>query len=163
MKVKEIMTAKSIQYCSPETKLHNAARIMKDSNCGALPVIDKDKSVIGMITDRDIALTLARKQEMPVANLEVQKAMTSKVQTIALNEDVTSALKRMRTYKVGRLPVVDTKGKLKGIVSLHNLIARSGNGEGGVELGRLSSPKENLFKTMHAITNRYSNGGGRKK
>jgi acetoin utilization protein AcuB len=163
MKVKEIMTARPLKYCSPETKLHNAAKTMKIANCGALPVINKDKIVVGFITDRDIALTLARKQEKSVAQMEVSKAMSLKVHTVKAEDDVSTALRQMRTYQVGRVPVVDGKGKLKGIVSMHNLISQSGSVKSKVDVGTLASPRENLLRTMHAITNRYSNGGKKTK
>jgi CBS-domain-containing membrane protein len=68
---------------------------------------------------------------------------------------VSAALRQMRTNQIGRLPVVDEKGTLKGIVSLHNLINNK-VGEGKRELGDVSSPGENLFKTMQAVTNRYN-------
>lgn len=153
MKVKEIMTADSLKSCTPETKLSNAARIMKTANCGALPVIDKQKNVVGIITDRDICLSLVKKQtKVP---LTVGKIMAKKIQTIKDEDDVTEAYREMRLNQIGRLPVVDEKGKLKGIVSLHNLI-NNAISDGKVELGDLSSSDENLLKTIRAITNRYN-------
>ncbi len=162
MKVKEIMTARSLKYCSPETKLHNAAKTMKAGNCGALPVLNKDRKVVGFITDRDIALSLARKQEKSAPQLEVRNAMTSRVHTVKAEDDVSEVLRQMRNFKVGRIPVVDGKGKLKGIVSMHHLLSQTGNGKSKVEIGTLSSPKENLLKTMHALTNRYANGSAKR-
>jgi CBS-domain-containing membrane protein len=159
MKVKEIMTARSLKFCSPETKLHNAAKTMKAGNCGALPVLNKEKKVIGLITDRDIALSLAQKQAKSAAQVNVAEIMAKKVHTVNSNDEITTALRQMRTNRIGRLPVVDKKGTLKGIVSLHNLISQAnGKISSKVELGTFSSSGENLLKTMQAITSRYSNG-----
>jgi CBS domain-containing protein len=78
MKVKDIMTANTLMFCSPETELQNAAKKMKDGNCGALPVVDKDKKVLGIITDRDICLTLADKQAKSPAQMTVGQIMPKK-------------------------------------------------------------------------------------
>lgn len=156
MKVKEIMTARSLRFCSPETKLHNAAKTMKAGNCGALPVIDKQKKVIGLVTDRDIALSLAKKQTNP-SKANVGDIISKRVYTVNQNDNLSDALAQMRTNQIGRLPVIDDARKLKGIVSMHNLINQAAR-NGKMELGRISSGGENLAKTIQAITNRYSNG-----
>ncbi|TAL59698.1 MAG: CBS domain-containing protein [Bacteroidetes bacterium] len=156
MKVKEVMSARSLKYCSPETKLHNAAKTMKAGNCGALPVIDKQKKVIGLVTDRDIALSLSKKQANP-SRANVGDIISKRVYTVNQNDNLSDALAQMRTNQIGRLPVVDDERKLKGIVSMHNLINQA-TGNGKLELGRLSSTGENLVRTIQAITNRYSNG-----
>lgn len=161
MKVKEVMTARSLKYCSSETKLHNAAKTMKSANCGALPVIDKEKKVVGLVTDRDICLSLATKQARSISDVSVGKVMTSKVHTVKAEDEISSALHQMRINKIGRIPVVDENGKLKGIISMHNLLSRA-TADGKIEMGTLFSPGENLMKTMQAITDRYSNGKHKK-
>jgi CBS domain-containing protein len=158
MKVKEAMTVRSLKYCSPETKLHNAAKTMKAGNCGALPVVDKDKKVVGMITDRDITLALASKRAQPLSSVKVGQIMTPMVHTVNGEEELSSALRQMRTNQVGRVPVVDRKGKLRGIVSLNNLLNQATNNR-KVDMGILAAPGENLLKTIRAITDRYSNSG----
>jgi CBS domain-containing protein len=154
MKVKEIMTEGSLQYCSPETKLHNAAKSMKTANCGALPVVDKNKKVVGMITDRDICLSLANKQEKPLSRQNVGDIISSKVYSVKTDDDLNTALKQMRTNKIGRLPVVDKAGKLKGILSLHDLLSRFLNGDR--ELKKVSEAGENISKTLKALADNYS-------
>ena len=154
MKVKEIMTASSLQFCSPETKLHNAARAMKKANCGVLPVVDKNKKVVGMVTDRDICLSLANKQKKPLSKQNVGDIISSKVFSVKAEDDLKTALKQMRTHKIGRLPVVDKSGKLKGILSVHNLLSNSLNGEAG--LGSVSETDENIARTVKALADSYS-------
>ncbi len=56
MKVKELMT-KNVGFCHPEDKLPNAVEIMRQKNCGVVPVVDEHEKVVGMITDRDICLS----------------------------------------------------------------------------------------------------------
>lgn len=160
MKVKEVMTARALRFCSPETKLSNAAKAMKAGNCGALPIVDKQKRVIGLVTDRDIALSLSKKKVSP-AKTKVSDIISKRVYTVNQNDNLADALAQMRTNQVGRLPVVDNARKLKGMVSMHNLINQA-TSNGRIELGRIASGKENLVKTIQAITSRYSNGKVRK-
>jgi len=153
MKVKEVMTAEhSLESCSPETKLHAAAKTMKTANCGSLPIIDKEKKVVGMVTDRDICLSLAEHQTP--AKTRIEEIMSTQVHTVGVDEDLSVALRQMRVHQIGRLPVVEGKGKLKGIVSLHQLIDKAV--KEGRGLGKISDSGENLLKTLLAISNRYN-------
>ncbi len=155
MKINEVMTSGSLQCCNTETTLADAAKMMKTGNCGALPVIDKDQKVVGIITDRDICLSLAKKNSQSPEKVAVGKIMPTEIYTVKETDDVTTAYQQMRTNKIGRLPVIDEQGKLKGIVSLHNLINKAIT-KGKEDLGNLSSSEENLLRTIHAIANRYN-------
>ncbi len=156
MKVKDVMTARSLKYCGLETKIKDVAKIMKDANCGALPIVDKNHKVLGIITDRDICLLLAKKQLAPLEHITIGHLKKSKVYTVTENDDISTVFRLMRTHQIGRLPVVDDKGVLKGIVSLHNIINKSIN-NGLKELSDISYSGENLLKTIHAVTDRYNN------
>lgn len=155
MKVKDVMTTTALKSCSPDAKLHEAAKTMRTANVGALPVTDHHKKVVGIITDRDICLALSQDHRKPHAEIPVSEIMEKKVHTVKENDDMSVALKQMRTNQVGRLPVVDQEGKLKGILSLHHLFSRSLDGQ--EEIGNVSAPGENVLKTVKAITGRYAN------
>lgn len=160
MKVKEVMTAEhSLECCGPETKLQTAAKTMKAANCGSLPVVDKTNKVLGIITDRDICLSLA--DHPAPEKTKIESIMSSKVYTVGIDEDLSVALRQMRVHQIGRVPVVDEKRKLKGIISLHNLIEKKvREGEG---LGTISDSGENILKTLLAIGNRYNGSIKEKK
>jgi CBS domain-containing protein len=155
MKVKELMTAETVKSCNIETKLHEAAKIMKEANCGVLPVVDREKRVVGMVTDRDICLALAEHHGAAAPQSEVHAIMTHHVHTVKEDEDVSSVLREMRMHQIGRIPVVDDAAKLKGIVSIHKLLAQAGT-DGKIEMGTVTSTGESLMRTIHAITDRYS-------
>ena len=155
MKVKDVMTRHPLQYCNTNTKLYNVARSMKLNKCKALPVVDSDKKVLGMITDRDICLSLAKKTIKPLSKYTVGQIMSANVFTVKNNDPVSVALRQMRKNQVSRLPVVNGQGKLKGIVSLHNLINISVS-DGNEGLENFSSKGENLFRTIHAVTNKFN-------
>jgi CBS domain-containing protein len=155
MKIKNIMTTDSVQHCTLETKLVNVAKIMKDANCGVIPVIDKDEKVIGIITDRDICLSLPSRKGKNLADLSIKEILPfGEVHTVKQSAKISDALFEMRKHKVGRLPVTDTAGKLKGIVSINDLLSYSLDRK--KNLGSLSAKKENCTKTFKAIFERNS-------
>lgn len=155
MKVKEIMTSGSLKHCGPDTQLQEAAKRMKTGNCGALPVVDKDHKVVGIITDRDIALSLAGSHSKPIADYMVKDVMSPRVYTVEEADDVDVVLEKMRTNQVGRLPVVNKQQQLQGIVSIHNLLNKAGKVE-QLTLGDTAHKGEHISKTIKALSGRYS-------
>lgn len=153
MKVKDVMAKGPVKTSTLDTKLYVLAKIMKDTNRGALPVVDQNNKVIGIITDRDITLSLAIKKDKTISELSVKDAITKLgVHTINVDDSVTKALESMRKYKVGRLPVIDKEGKLKGLLSINNLLAHAIENE--ENLGQISSTEVNLAKTIKGLFDR---------
>jgi CBS domain-containing protein len=120
MKVRDAMTEK-VNYCWPETSLAEAAVMMWNHDCGALPVVTDDAKVIGMITDRDIAIATGTKTR-PAFDIPVREAMSQALYACSLDDDIRTALKTMSNDKVRRLPVLDAEGSLKGILSMNDII-----------------------------------------
>lgn len=153
MKVKDVMTSGAIKSCDSETKLTNAAKIMKDDNLGALPVVDKEKKVVGIITDRDICLSLAYKNGKTADEISVKEILPKgKIRTINADDELTDVLREMRKNKIGRLPVTDKDGKLKGMISVNNLLSRAIKRNEAI--GQIKSKEENLAKTIKALFDR---------
>jgi CBS domain-containing protein len=123
MNTEEIMT-RNVKSCRPETSLSEAAVLMWDYDCGALPVVDDENRVMGMITDRDIAIATATKGRL-ATDINVGEVMSGNVYACAVNEDINSALKTMRREKVRRLPVIGANGKLAGILSINDIVLRA--------------------------------------
>lgn len=153
MKVKDVMSAETIKYCTPETKLKTATSLMKEENRGALPVVDKNNKVVGIVTDRDICLSLASKNGKPHAEMNVREILPKfKLRTVKPEDEVSTALLQMRKNKIGRLPVTDAQGHLKGMISVNTLLSRALARK--QELGKLSAKDENLAKTIKALYDR---------
>jgi CBS domain-containing protein len=117
-----------VSYCWPETSLAAAAVRMWDEDCGALPVVIDGGRVIGMITDRDIAIAAGTKGR-PAFNIPVREVMSQALYACSTDDDVHTALKTMRKEKVRRLPVIDGDGVLKGILSMNNIVLLAQKGE----------------------------------
>jgi CBS domain-containing protein len=129
MKVKEVMT-RAVATCQPFDKLLDAASIVQREDVGCLPVVTDDGSerVLGLLTDRDIAMA-ASHESLSLAEMHVRNAMTGAVLSRAVNGSLDDALAFMRSTGARRLPVVDRDGRILGLLSLSDitLIVASGN------------------------------------
>ena len=130
MKVKDLMTT-DVKRCSPETNLAEAARIMWEGDCGAVPVTDERDRVVGVITDRDICIAAATRPRTE-GEIPVKEVISKELYTCAPVDDVRAALETMKARKVRRLPVVEPGGRLVGIVSIHDIATQSRNRSGDV-------------------------------
>ena len=117
MKISEVMT-RDVETIQPNQTAQEAARFMLRADAGSIPVTDGER-LIGMITDRDIAVrgvAEGRGPETPVREL-----MTDGIVCAGIDEDVDSVAQKMSDAQVRRLPVIDEQQKLCGIVSLGDL------------------------------------------
>lgn len=122
MLIKAVMTA-SPTCCKPADKLDSVAKLMLDHDCGEIPVCDGTR-LVGVITDRDIVCRAIAAGKNPVA-VAVSDVMTRDVYTIGQDDELEDALELMETKLVRRLPVVDFSGKIVGIVSEADLVAKA--------------------------------------
>ncbi len=119
MKLSTIMT-KNAGFIYEQHNLQEAAHQMWEGDFGALPVVNNDQQIIGMLTDRDIAMA-AYTQGMKLTDIKVKSAMSREVFVGKENDDLASALETMRKHKVRRLPIVDKGNHIKGILSLNDI------------------------------------------
>lgn len=121
MKVKEVMT-RAVATCQPFDKLLDAASILQREDVGCLPVVTDDGSerVLGILTDRDIAMAAGR-ESRALAEMHVRNAMTGAVLSRAPNGSLDDALAFMRSTGARRLPVVDRDGRLLGLLTLSDI------------------------------------------
>jgi CBS domain-containing protein len=114
--------------CGPETNLAAAARIMWEKDCGAVPVVDAEGRVIGIITDRDICMALTTRNQL-ASDMTVGAVAGGAVKSCAPEDDASAALKTMQAEQLRRLPVVGGEGQLVGILSLNDVILSSKQGK----------------------------------
>ena len=120
MKVSDLMTP-HVRSCTIHDSLNAAARIMWDHDCGCAPVVDTHGKLIGIVTDRDICMA-AYTQGVPLQAIRVERAMSPKVISCTRTDDLDTAHRLMRTHEIHRLPVVDSRGRPIGILSLSDVI-----------------------------------------
>lgn len=123
MKVQDIMT-RHVHSCTLDAPLTEVAKLMQAASCGIVPVIDTHGRVAGVITDRDIAMALVSAARKPI-NIAAHEVMSHGAYAVLPEEDVRKALEIMKARKVRRLPVIDGEGRLKGILSIDDVIVRA--------------------------------------
>lgn len=123
MKVKDVMTLEPIS-CGPDTTLAEAASLMWQRDCGVLPIVD-DGELTGIITDRDMYIALATRNER--AALVRVGAVTATVPiTCGPDDDVHDALATMKRERVRRLPVIGLGRSLIGMLSMNDIVLAAG-------------------------------------
>lgn len=125
MRAKDIMTAQPV-CVTPDTVLSDAARLMQEQNVGMLPVVDGDKSstLVGVVTDRDITIRHVAAGHAS-DSCQVREAMTDRVTTCSPNDDVKDLMTVMGREQVRRIPIVDERGLLLGVVSQADIVLHS--------------------------------------
>jgi signal-transduction protein with cAMP-binding, CBS, and nucleotidyltransferase domain len=94
---------------------------MWDHDCGCATVVDAHGKLIGIITDRDICMA-AYTQGTPLEAIPIERAMSPKVISCTRTDDLDTAHRLMRTHEIHRIPVVDSRGRPIGILSLSDVI-----------------------------------------
>jgi CBS domain-containing protein len=124
MTVKELQTS-DVKSCSSETDLAAAAKIMWDCDCGIVPVVDRERRMIGVITDRDICIATATRSTAP-SEIRVRDVMSGEaLYSCGPDDDVRTALGTMKKHRVRRLPVLDQQQRLVGIISMNDLVMKA--------------------------------------
>jgi CBS domain-containing protein len=129
MKVKDVYKPR-LTACTPVTSLDAVGRMMWESDSGALPVVNADGKVTGMLTDRDLAMAMTAKNRGP-SQIMVRELTSGALFTCGPEDDVADAIQKMRMNRIRRLPVIDAQGQLLGMLSLKDL-ALAANGASGI-------------------------------
>jgi CBS domain-containing protein len=124
--LKDIMTKDPITV-RPDDSAQKAAGLMKDNHIGPIPVLDQERKLIGMVTDRDLAIKVVA--EGRPADTKVSDVMTRDLFTCGPDDNVKEALRTMETHQVRRVPIVDDQGHLLGIVAQADLATKTGKPE----------------------------------
>jgi CBS domain-containing protein len=136
MKISEVMTT-DVETVGPDQTAREAASFMLRADAGSIPVCEGDK-VIGMITDRDIAIRGVAEGRGP--DTPVSELMSDGIICAREEDDVDSIARRMSEQQVRRLPVLDAEDRLVGIVSLGDLARETRGEEAHEALEGVSAP-----------------------
>ena len=118
------MCMPDVVYCGPDTRVAEAAQLMRGKHVGDLVVVEDptgERIPIGVVTDRDLVVEVLAK-ELDPAITKLVDIMRTPVVVAAETEDTAQAIERMRTHGVRRIPVVGEGGALVGIVTLDDLL-----------------------------------------
>jgi CBS domain-containing protein len=121
--IREVMTSDPCTIDADKSVAY-AAKMMRDEDVGVAPIVESDK-LIGMLTDRDIAIRVVAEGKDP-EQVSVREVASKQVVTIDPQQDLDEALRIMAKHQVRRLAVVEEDGRLVGVVAQAD-VAREGD------------------------------------
>ena len=138
MKAQEIMT-KNPRTVTPDSSVQEAARLMKDDDVGVLPVVEstQSKKLVGIITDRDITIRVVAEGR---ASAQVREVMSASVRTCKPDDSVKDVMDLMGREQVRRMPIVDQRGDLVGIVAQADLVLEADDEKAENTIEKISRP-----------------------
>jgi predicted transcriptional regulator len=132
-----------VGFCSTEDSLMKCAEIMLRRDCGVVPVVDEESRVVGMLTDRDLCLSIVARNRK-ASDVKAKDLIRGEAIVCAADDKIESALKKLRKNQIKRLAVSGTNGELVGIVSVSDVL-----------LGARKDKKlkKKIYATLKAIAN----------
>lgn len=147
MEIRDVMTAHP-GACNLEQSANDAAKIMWERDCGAVPVTDDAGAVRGIVTDRDVCMA-AYFQGRALSDIRLADIMTAQPATCTDDIDLAAAERLMRERQIRRLPIVDRRGALVGMLSLADVVrSAKTNGSHVTRPGEISD----LVQTVTAVS-----------
>jgi CBS domain-containing protein len=140
--VREVMS-KDVKIASTEDTIEKAAKLMAETNCGVLPVGENGR-LVGVVTDRDITLRAVAKGSAP-NHCTVREVMSSRIKYIFEDEATHVAAHNMSKLQVRRLPVLNRRKRLVGIVSLGDLALKHDGPAPASTLKEISKPNHGAY------------------
>jgi CBS domain-containing protein len=144
MQVSEVMS-NDVNIANPQQTIREAAQMMAEIDAGALPVGENDR-LVGMITDRDIAVRAVAAGKGP--DTPIREVMSAEVRYCFADDDIEEIAHNMADIKVRRLPVLNAKKRLVGIISLSDIALAEGPDPAGHALCGISEPGGEHSQTM---------------
>lgn len=140
MKAQDIMT-KNPSCVTPDARVQDVARMMKNEDVGIIPVVDADssKKLIGVVTDRDIAMRIVAEGKSS-SDSSVRDIMTTGVQTSAPSDNVKDVMELMGREQVRRIPIVDESGTLVGIIAQADIVLEADDKRAEKTIEQISQP-----------------------
>jgi CBS domain-containing protein len=127
---------REVEYLSPQDTVLTAARTMRDSGVGFLPVCDSSRRVLGTLTDRDLAIRIVAENRH--AATKVNEVMMPELVSCKPEDDLRHAQLLMGRNHKSRLVCLDTDGRLAGVISLSDIAKADSGGRALETLRRIS-------------------------
>ncbi len=124
MRVKDVAgsSGRTVVTVEPSETIADVVDLLKEHSIGAIVVSHDNKSILGIISERDVVRHLAREQEGTL-RVKVEDLMTRNVLTCQLDDDLEATMRIMTDGRFRHIPIVDSNSELCGIVSLGDLVS----------------------------------------
>ncbi|MCL4484877.1 MAG: CBS domain-containing protein [Nitrospirae bacterium] len=137
-----------VKTCTPDSTLASVANVMWSENVGSVPVVDSGGKPVGIVTDRDIAMS-SFLNHRSLWELQVQEVVHGQTLWTCRPEDpVETAIEIMKAHEIRRLPVVDKAGHLVGLLSLGDLASAAEPGAGRMKPPLPLNSLDPVFKAV---------------
>ena len=138
IKVQDLMT-RNPACCATDDSIRTAAKLMREHDCGALPVVDEQRRPLGVVTDRDIVVR-AVADGMSPDDTTVERCMSTELVSVGEDATLKDVQQAMEERKVRRVLVVGKRGEVIGLVPLAKVARQASDEEVGEVLGAISEP-----------------------
>jgi CBS domain-containing protein len=143
----EDLMSQQVAACHTETNLSEATALMWENGCGALPVLEADGKLAGIVTDRDICIALGTRN-LRASDLSVADVLQNQVLFCNVSDHIHTALHKMCKGMVRRLPVLDNNSRLAGMLSIDDIVlSAAADGKRGTAISY--SDAVNALQTIH--------------
>jgi signal-transduction protein with cAMP-binding, CBS, and nucleotidyltransferase domain len=133
--VDELMS--TAKCCRESDSVRDVAQLMRDESIGFVPICDQEGKPVGTITDRDLAIRVLA--EGRSADEKVGACMTREVVSCKLGDDAHEAERLMREKRKSRIIICDEAGKVKGVISLADIVEAESEQAAGKTLQEVKS------------------------
>jgi CBS domain-containing protein len=148
LKCRDIMT-RNVITCGLNTNLQEVARLMRDEDIGAIPVVGENNYLEGIVTDRDLIVKGLTKSEDDAA-ISIRDCLSTDLFTANQNDRVVDVIEEMGDNQVRRVPVVDGRNRLVGIIAMADVAKQTNNDHELAEaLEGISKPASWLDRVAH--------------
>ncbi len=140
LKVRDIMKIDAA-FCQTTDNLMRVADTMRQRDCGIVPIVDENKKLVGVLTDRDLCLVVVARNRK-ASDIEALEIIKGKVVACAAEDKLEDALRKMRRHQIKRLVVVGEENELIGIFSITDVLPF---------VRKNKSLKKKIYATLKAI------------
>jgi CBS domain-containing protein len=123
LRCRDIMT-RNIVTCHRDTAITEVARLMRDEDVGAIPVVGNDGKLAGIVTDRDLVVK-GLNSDKSDAEVTAEDCMSTDLYTVNQNDRLVDMIREMGDHQVRRIPVVDGRDRLVGIISMADIATQT--------------------------------------
>lgn len=126
MKAREVLR-RPVASCTPLSSLDDVGRMMYESDQGAIPVADAEGRLVGLLTDREIAMAMAAKNR-GAGQIMAREVLGGELVSCLGDDSVADVFRKMQSLRLRSIPVVEADGRIVGVLSLEDLAAASTSG-----------------------------------
>jgi CBS domain-containing protein len=148
MRIGELMN-REVTCCRTTDRLNDVSHIMWEGDRGVVPVIDSEERIVGLITDRDVAMA-AYTTGRNLRSLAAEDAMSHVVHCCRETDPIETAHRLLREMQVRRLPVIDEDRKLVGLIGLSDLARVAAESGGGAEAAEFAATFVSVSRSRKA-------------